>query len=321
MNSSMMTRIAFTLALLAVPTLAMHAQTPAELPPPARVIELYDGAAPGSEGWNWEEYTYVTHFGNTVTRIVVRPTLQYYPANPAAPADVAVIVAPGGGFTDLMIKYEGVRTALALNALGVDAYILKYRLIYTDPSAPLPRPGADNPPPPRKQDEAGRIIWGPQTGQSILELAHADARRAVAWLRNDAASRPNRSLRHVGIVGFSAGAVVSLAMALDEPTSRPDFAGVIYGPDNQGRPVPADAPPLFIAVASDDAWAAPNSLRLYQAWRDAKRPAELHVFQTGGHGFLNFGGGADLFMDRFADWMRANGWIKPAIAGTGPMFR
>jgi len=316
-----MTRAALTLTLLILVTPVTNAQTPAELPVPARIIELYDGAAPGSERWDWEEYTYVTHFGNTVTRNVVKPTLQYYPANPAAPADVAVIVAPGGGFTDLMIKYEGVRTALALNALGVDAYILKYRLIYTDPSAPLPRPGADNPPPPRKRDEDGRIVWGPQSGQNILELSHADARRALAWLRRDAASRTDRSPLRIGIIGFSAGAFVSLAAALDEPAGRPDFAGVIYGPDLQGRSVPGDAPPLFIAVAADDPWAAPNSLRLHQAWQDAKRPAELHVFQSGGHGFLNFGGGADLFMDRFADWMRANGWIKPAFAGTGPLFR
>lgn len=316
-----MTRAALALIVLMMSAPTTKAQTPADLLPPARIIGLYDGAAPGSETWNWEEYTYVTHFGNTVTRNVVKPTLQYYPANPSAPADVAVIVAPGGGFTDLMIKYEGVRTALALNALGVDAYILKYRLIYTDPSAPLPRPGAEIPPPPRKQAEDGRIIWGPQTGQNIRELSYADARRALAWLRKDAAAIVGRSPKHIGIIGFSAGAFVSLAAALDEPVSRPDFAGVIYGPDNQGRPVPADAPPLFIAVAADDAWAAPNALRLYQAWREAKRPAELHVFQTGGHGFLNFGGGADLFMDRFADWMRANGWIKPAVAGTGPLFR
>lgn len=316
-----MTRTALALILLAMMTPAVNAQTPADLPPPARIIDLYDGAAPGSAEWNWEEYTYVTLFGNTVTRNVVKPTLQYYPANPAAPADVAVIVAPGGGFTDLMIKYEGVRTALALNALGVDAYILKYRLIHTDPSAPLPRPGTEITPPPRKRDETGRIIWGPQTGQNILELTHQDARRAMAWLRHDAAGLPGRGSKRIGIIGFSAGAFVSLALALDDPAGRPDFAGVIYGPDNQGRSVPEDAPPLFIAVAADDAWAAPNSLRLYQAWRDAKRPAELHVFQTGGHGFLNFGGGADLFMDRFADWMRANGWIKPVITGTGQLYR
>ncbi len=305
----------FILGLLLCGTLCLPAQTPAELPPPAKIIELYEGLAPGSEAWDWEEYTYVTHFGNTVTRNVVRPTLQYYPADPTKACGVTVIVAPGGGFTDLMIKYEGVRTALALNALGIDAYILKYRLIYTDPSTPLPRPG--EPPPPRiqKNNDEGEIIWGPQTGQNIGDLTHQDARRAIAWLREQNAAHK------IGIIGFSAGAFVALDLALDEAAYRPDFAGAIYGPDNRETPVPVQAPPLFIAVSADDNWSAPLSLKLYQAWRDAGRPAELHIFQTGGHGFLTEGGGADFFMDRFAEWMRANGWIEPGAHGTGSRFR
>lgn len=306
----------FTFTLLLVwGALSASAQTPAELPTPARVIELYDGPAPGSEKWDWEEYTYVTHFGNTVTRNVTRPTLLYYPADPAKAADVAVIIAPGGGFTDLMIKYEGVRTALALNALGIDAYILKYRLIYTDPSAPLPKPG--EPPPPRikKNNDEGEIIWGPQTGQNIGYLTRQDARQAIAWLREQTAAHK------IGIIGFSAGAFVSMDLALDEPASQPDFAAVIYGPDTRGQTVPDNAPPLFIAVAADDSWSAPHSLKLYQAWREADRPAELHIFQTGGHGFLNYGGGADFFMDRFAEWLRTNGWLPPGPQGNGQLFR
>ncbi|MBS0630605.1 MAG: alpha/beta hydrolase [Verrucomicrobia bacterium] len=298
----------------------MSAQTPADLPPPSRTIDLYEGVAPGSEAWHWAEHTFVTRFGNTVTRNVVKPTLQYYPADRAKAAGVAVIVAPGGGFTDLMIKYEGVRTALALNALGVDAFILKYRLIYVDPAVPLPAPGEKTPPPPQKSDDAGNIIWGPQKGQNIFELTRADARRALSWVRANAADlgyAPDKA----GIIGFSAGALLSLYLALDKPAYRPDFAGVIYGPDHHGRPIPADAPPIFIAVAADDGWSSGLSLNLFQAWREAKRPAELHVFQTGAHGFLNNGGGGDFFMDRFAEWMRANGWLKAATAGTGPLFR
>ncbi len=291
------------------------------LPPPARVIELYDHPPPGSEEWDWEEYTYVTHYGNTVTRNVVNPTLRYYPADPARACGVSVIVAPGGGFTDLMIKYEGVRTAVALNALGIDAFILKYRLIYTDPSAPLPRPGEPPPPRPRKQDDSGQIIWGPQTGQNILEITHQDSRRAIAWLRANSAGLLGGIPERVGIIGFSAGASISLSLALDEPPYRPDFSGVIYGPDNKDEAVPQNAPPLFIAVAADDQWSAPLSLKLFNAWREADRPAELHVFQTGGHGFLDYGGGADFFMDRFAEWMRANGWLPPGPQGNGQSFR
>lgn len=307
--------------LLAFVFTSIFAQTPANLPPPARTIELYDDVAPGSEKWDWEEYTYVTLYGNTVTRNVVKPTLQYYPANATKASDVAVIIAPGGGFTDLMIKYEGVRSALALNALGVDAYILKYRLIYTDPTTPLPKPGEPPPPPIKKREDSGEIIWGPQSGQNIYELTHQDARRAITWLRKNTANASGDAHRHIGIIGFSAGAFVSLDLALDEAAYQPDFAAVIYGPDTRGQPIPATAPPLFIAVSADDTWSAPQALKLYQAWREAGRPAELHIFQTGGHGFLNYGGGADFFMDRFAEWMRANGWLPPGPEGTGELFR
>jgi len=305
--------------LVAVITLSLRAQTPAELPPPSRTIALYETVAPGSETWDWTEYTYVTFFGNTVTRNVVHPTLQYYPADPAKATGTAVIIAPGGGFTDLMIKYEGVRNALALNALGIDVFILKYRLIYTDPTVPLPKPGETPPPRVEKRAESGEIIWGPQKGQNIYELAHADARQAIAWIRAHAAEfhlQPDR----LGIIGFSAGGFVSLALALDEAAYRPDFAGVIYGPDQNERAILADAPPLFIAVSADDTWSAPRALNLFKSWREAGRPTELHIFQTGGHGFLNRGSG-EFFLDRFTEWMRINGWLPPGPEGTGPKFR
>jgi acetyl esterase/lipase len=315
-----MPRLLILVALFSLGSAALLSQTPAELPPPARTIELYDGVAPGSEKWDWEEYTYVTLYGNTVTRNVVKPTLQYYPADPDKACGTAVIIAPGGGFTDLMIKYEGVRNALALNALGIDVFILKYRLIYTDPTVPLPKPGEPPPPVVQKMDEDRNILWGPQTGQNIAELSHADARQAVAWVRSHSAEF-NLKEDRVGIIGFSAGALVALDLALDEATYRPAFAGIIYGPDTKGRSIPALAPPLFIAVASDDPWAGPQALTLYQSWHEAGRPAELHIFQTGGHGFLNYGGGADFFIDRFAEWLRANNWLPDGPEGTGSLFR
>ncbi len=316
-----MPRLLTLATLLLFSTIPLWSQTPAELPPPARTIELHEGAAPGSEKWDWEEYTYVTHYGNTVTRNVVKPTLQYYPADPDKACGTAVIVAPGGGFTDLMIKYEGVRTALALNAIGVDAFILKYRLIYTDPSDPLPVPGEPAPPRVKKFDfDTLQIIWGPQTDQNIGELANADTRRAITWLRKNAEEFGIKE-NHIGIIGFSAGAFVSLDLVMDEPKYRPGFAGVIYGPDNREKSIPTDAPPIFIAVSSDDTWSAPQAIKLYQAWREADRPTELHIFQTGGHGFLNYGGGADFFLDRFAEWMRANEWLPKGAEGNAATFR
>ena len=92
--------------------------------------------------------------------------------------------------------------------------------------------------------------------------------------------------------------------------SRPNFAALIYATGNSdaGVPVPAGAPPLFLAVAADDG-AYESSAKTFLGWRKANVPVELHVFQMGAHGFVNKGGGADRFMDRVTEWMQANGWL------------
>src|SRR5690606_33462408 len=93
--------------------------------------------------------------------------------------------------------------------------------------------------------------------------------------------------------------------------TRPDFFAPIYGVKAM---VPtADSPPVFLASASDDAWATDASVKLFEAWRAAKRRVELHVFQTGGHGFLIKGGGGDHVLDRLEEWMQANGWMGSDI--------
>jgi dipeptidyl aminopeptidase/acylaminoacyl peptidase len=73
----------------------------------------------------------------------------------------------------------------------------------------------------------------------------------------------------------------------------------------------ADSPPVFLASAADDAEDTAGAVAAFQAWRAAKRPAELHIFQTGGHGFLTTGGGGDHVIDRLEEWMRTNSWLTP----------
>src|SRR6478609_3940440 len=103
--------------------------------PPAREIALYPGLAPGSEDWNWSERLITSPTGLPIVQNVVRPVLQYYPAGKDKAIGTAMIVAPGGGFRNLMMSYEGVDIARRLNAIGIDAFVLKYRLAYTDPAA------------------------------------------------------------------------------------------------------------------------------------------------------------------------------------------
>src|SRR5476649_1923961 len=145
------------LGLVAAATFAYGANTPLTPPavgagapasgtplaPPAKEIALYPGAAPGSENWTWAERPAGSPTNPTVQN-VVHPVLMYYPADKAKSVGTAMIVAPGGGFRNLMMSYEGVDIAKRLNDMGVDAFVLKYRLRYNDPNAPR-RP---TPPPP-----------------------------------------------------------------------------------------------------------------------------------------------------------------------------
>jgi acetyl esterase/lipase len=95
--------------------------------------------------------------------------------------------------------------------------------------------------------------------------------------------------------------------------SRPDFAAQIYGGGTGGAKVPEDAPPLFILCASDDRLAAAGSSRLYAGWKADGRPAELHIYEKGGHGcgMTPRDLPVDRWIERYGDWLGQRGWIKP----------
>jgi acetyl esterase/lipase len=318
------------LGLLATATFGLAAETPAPadaappatatgLPPPAKEIALYPGAAPGSENWNWEERAGGSPAKPTAQN-VVHPVLLYYPADKDKAVGTAMIVAPGGGFTSLMMSYEGVDIAKRLNAMGVDAFVLKYRLRYTDANTP-PRPAVSmdelNAPDTAHRPAQPLPTTGPQAGQDVRAMGGADGQQAIRLIRQNAAAygfRPDR----IGIIGFSAGGSVVMRTIKGPPETRPDFAAAIYAADANGAPPPAGAPPLFIAVAADDQSVGyRRSLEVFEAWREANIPVELHIFQTGRHGFGKKGGGADHFMDRLEEWLKVNGYLTKA-APTGP---
>jgi acetyl esterase/lipase len=282
-----------------VPTVllaAFAASAWAQLPPPSREIPLYPGVAPGSENWNYAERTAGTP-EKPQAQNIVHPVLLYYPAGPSNAVGTAMIVAPGGGYRTLMMSYEGVDVAKRLNEIGVDAFVLKYRTTYVNPDAPTAAAGR------------GAAATGPQAGQNIRELAGEDGQQAVRLLRQRAAElhvQPNR----IGIIGYSAGGGVLLSTVYGPADGRPDFAAAIYAATASSKAPPNPAPPLFIAVAADDQSVGyQGSIDLFGAWRKAGLPAELHVFQTGRHGFGTKGGGADHYLDRLEEWLKLNGWL------------
>ena len=145
----------------------------------------------------------------------------------------------------------------------------------------------------------------------------ADGLAAIGLVRARAQDYGVKADR-IGIIGFSAGGTVASSVAMNyTPATRPDFAAPIYLAYDwtiKEKGVPADAPPLFVVAASDDQLGlAPQSVRIYQDWITAKKPAELHLYSKGGHGFGMRK--QDLPSDRwmiqlFADWLKVQGLMQ-----------
>jgi acetyl esterase/lipase len=278
-----------------------------QLPPPDREISIYEGVAPGSEKWNWEERTFVREDGHTVTQNVVHPVLQYFAPDPAKACGTALIVAPGGGHTNLVIMSEGREVVARLQAMGIGAFLLKYRLIHVavrpDTSRYIP-----------EKREHGVILTGAQQGQSYADFQRDDGFAAMRWLRAHAGEfgcDPHR----IGFMGFSAGGIPALGTVFGPGETRPDFAMAIEGPYLEDQPAPANAPPLFLAAAAADEWGASGSIKLFQSWRAAKLPVELHLFEAGDHGIMSNRESGNRVMEQLAEWLRISGWLtKPQAA-------
>jgi acetyl esterase/lipase len=269
-----------------------------------KVIQLYNGAASGAEQWAYNEQVYKPGTKDALVYNVSHPTLTLYPADPSKANGTAVIVCPGGAFYILAIVHEGTDVAHWLNEKGVTVFILKYRLGHslTD------NPGQELSDNMKKSDFDKKIA-------PVIPLCIADGRAAIEYVRAHAAEYGINPAQ-VGIMGFSAGGTVAASTAFNyTPENRPDFVAPIYAympPSLQG-PVPDDAPPLFVAAATDDGLGlASHSVDLYSKWLAAKKPAEIHIYEKGDHGFgmhkQNIP--TDTWIDRFGDWLGLLGYLK-----------
>lgn len=278
------------------------------------VIPLYAGVAPGSEGWTQKEVEYLNGKQRMI-RNVVQPTLTAYLPDRAKANGTAVIICPGGGFRFHSWDSEGVQVAKWLRERGVSAFVLKYRVVNTGATPDefqthldilfgRKTPKTDGLDPAQREKIQTEL-------KAIPGLAAADGRQSVKLVRQRAADWGIATDR-IGILGFSAGAAVTMGVVMDHADdSRPDFAAPIYGGGTGGAPVPQDAMPLFLLVASDDG-ASAGSLKLYSEWKAAGKPVELHIYAQGGHGFgMNKRGlPVDSWIERFGDWLGAMGLFK-----------
>jgi len=247
-------------------------------------------------------------WGEPRIRNVTRPTLTAYLPVSAKATGAAVIVAPGGGFQMLSIKSEGEDVARWLTDHGVAAFILKYPLNTTPKDIAA------------FQAEMAKLMKASEdsSARESLESSPGAQRAMAAGLTAVRVLRQRASEYHidphrVGFLGFSAGGIVALSVATSyDAASRPDFVASIYGSLPRGRSVPSDAPPLFLGVAADDPLLAHASAPVFDAWRAASHPAELHIFESGGHGFgLNRQGrSSDHWIDEYGWWLDSQGLLK-----------
>lgn len=268
------------------------------------VIPLYPGAAPSASQGNYPEKQYFSKVWNTeVVTNVTKPTLTVYKPAAGTSNGSAIIVCPGGGFMALSINSEGVDVAKWLAARGITAFVLKYRLAHTGEDA---------------TQEFTTLFADKQKFEqlvaNVIPQSIADGLAAVTYVRQHASDygvAPDR----VGIIGFSAGGTVAAAAGLRyTPEGRPAFVAPIYAAASAFRktPVPADAPPIFLAAASDDQLGlAMDTIGLYEQWTAVHKSAELHMYAKGGHGFgmRKQGLPSDEWIDRFGDWLRSQGLL------------
>lgn len=276
------------------------------IPTPAQPdsIVLNTGGVPGAtahESWH-------SQYGSVFARNVTEATLTPFLPDPAKANGTAVVVAPGGGFQTLSMNNEGWDVARALAAHGVAAFVLKYRLHQTPVDLQAFADGYG------KMLGSGRPPQAPDPAAMAASLAPqiADARAAFALIRRRSGEwhvDPNR----VGMVGFSAGAMLTLATALAGQDAHPAFIASIYGPMSPVA-VPADAPPLFTALAADDPIFGHGGFGIIDSWRAAGRPVELHFFEQGGHGFGMYPKTTTStgWFDEFARWLAMHGWLTAA---------
>lgn len=268
------------------------------------VIPLWPNGAPGSEDRSRPEQEFLLPPHNDkFVRNVTQPTLTAYLPEPARATGTAAVVCPGGAFIFLAIAHEGTEVASWLVERGIAAFVLKYRVAHTPENADEFTEFL-----PRRRDLRERMRDDLVQARAF---GIADAQRAMTIVRERAAEW-NVDRQRIGIIGFSAGGALTSAIALKhDEASRPAFAAPIYGAPSEDVAVPADAPPLFLALASDDDMAVRNSLPLYTKWRETGHPVELHVFSQGGHGFgmrrQNLP--SDHWIDLFGNWLGAQGLL------------
>jgi Esterase/lipase len=277
---------------------------PMDAPAEPSAIPLNTGGVanqPEPESW-------FRQWGDPMARNISKATLTPFLADPKIANGTSVIVAPGGGFMWLSMGNEGWEVAEALAARGINAFVLKYRLLPTAPTleeldAQMKKLFAD------AEEMAKKTGQRPKRPGGDLANQLADVEAAYALIKSRA-KEWNVDMKKLGMMGFSAGARLTMATALQQKAELA-FIAPIYG-SMEAVTVPANAPPLFAVIATDD-FLFHGEAGVVKSWYDAKIPVEFHLYQNGGHGFGlgNPDRTSNKWFDTFMYWLEVNGFLKP----------
>lgn len=262
-------------------------------------ILLWPSGAPGSEGKTAPEKVRITEQGDMVVRSINRPSITPYIPSPDKNTGVAVIVAPGGGHAELWITHEGYNPAKWLRDHGIAAFVLKYRLAKDSNST-----------------------------YTVDKEEVMDIQRAIRLVRSRAKEWGIDTAK-IGVMGFSAGGELAALAGMrygeadksandpiDRESDKPNFQGLIYPGNIGGLTVSAASPPAFIAAGYHDRQdISEGAAQLYLKYKEAKVPAELHIYGNVGHGFgirPSNKGAETYWPEQFEQWLVDMKFCPPA---------
>lgn len=278
---------------------------PLSAPPEPNAIRLGTGGVanqPATESW-------FRQWGDPMARNITVATLTPFLPKPGTGNGAAVIVAPGGGFRWLSMGNEGWEVAQALADKGIAAFVLKYRLHPTPPDLEEFKAWMNRPRPPAPVNPDSPRAAAPRPPQIDLSNQLQDAEAAYAMIINRAKEWGVDTDR-IGMIGFSAGAGLTMHSTLNSKTMKLAFIGPIYG--GMGPvDVPKNAPPMFNVIATDD-FLFGGQMGVIQSWYKAGIPVEFHLYQNGGHGFGlgNPDRTSNRWFDAFMHWLEVNKFLK-----------
>ncbi|MDH3246190.1 MAG: alpha/beta hydrolase [Saprospiraceae bacterium] len=280
---------------------------PLDTPAEPNAILLGTGSVedqPASETW-------FRQWGDPMARNITTATLTPFLPEPGTANGAAVIVAPGGGFRWLSMGNEGWEVAEALADQGIAAFVLKYRLHPTPESlddfkAWMNRPRT----PPAESPDTSSDGAPPRPPQLDLSNQLEDAEAAYAMIVKLAEEWSVDTAR-IGMIGFSAGAGLTMHSTLNSQIMDLAFIGPIYGRMGPVE-VPENAPPMFNVIATDD-FLFRGQFGVIDSWYKAGIPVEFHLYQNGGHGFGlgNPNRTSNHWFDAFIHWIKVNGFLEP----------